>query len=95
MRVSQVEKIAPQFGEIIRATYDKVSSTGLPFAVCGLADHVKKNEYVPYHETAFLPLGVSDELVDHLLVVGVKIKRSVSPSTSEPPSASVRRVDVT
>lgn len=33
MRVSQVERIAPKFGEIIRATYDRVSSTGLPFAV--------------------------------------------------------------
>jgi hypothetical protein len=81
MRVSQVEKIAPKFGEIIRANYDKVSSTGLPFAVRGLADHVRTNEYLPYHETAFLPLGAADELVDHLLVVGVNIERPVSQST--------------
>jgi hypothetical protein len=82
MRVSQVEKIVPKFGEIIRATYDKVSSTGLPFAVRGLADHVKTNEYLPYHETAFLPLGAADGLVDHILVVGVNIKRPVLTDSS-------------
>jgi hypothetical protein len=80
MRVSQIEKIAPKFGEIIRATYDKVSSTGLPFAVRGLADHFKTNVHIPYHETAFLPLGSMDGLVDHLLAVGVNIKRPVSQS---------------
>jgi hypothetical protein len=82
MRVSQVEQMAPKFGEIIRATYDKVCSTGLPFAVRGLADHVKAIEYRPYHETAFLPLGATDGLVDHLLAVGVNIERPVSHSTS-------------
>src|SRR5450755_1252621 len=50
MRVSQVEKIAPGFGEIIRATYDKVRSAGLPFAARGLADHVKTTDFLPYHE---------------------------------------------
>lgn len=82
MRVSQVEKIVPKFGEIIRATDDKVSSTRLPFAVRGLADHVETNEYLPHHETAFLPLGVTDGLVDHILVIGVKIERPVSQSNS-------------
>jgi hypothetical protein len=81
MRVSQVEKIAPTFGEIIRATYDEVRSTGLPFAVRGLADHVKTDEHLPYHETAFLPLGAADGVVDHLLAVGVNIERPVSPAT--------------
>jgi hypothetical protein len=80
MRVSQVEEVAPKFGAIIRSTYDRVTSAGLPFAVRGLADHVEKTEYVPYHETAFLPLGVMDGLVDHLLVVGVSIEPPAPPS---------------
>src|SRR4029077_6389324 len=82
MRVSQVEKIAPKFGEVIRATYDKVCSTGLPFAVRGLADHVRTNEYIPYHETVFLPLGATDASVDHVLAVGVTIERPILQSTS-------------
>jgi len=80
MRVSQVERIAPKLGEIIRATYDRVRSTGSPFAVRGLADHVKANEYIPHHETAFLPLGAVDGVVDHILAVGVSIERPVSRS---------------
>jgi hypothetical protein len=78
MRVSQIERMAPKFGEVIRATYDKVSTTGLPFAVRGLAEHVKTDEYIPYHETVFLPLGATDKLVDHFLAVGVTIKRPIS-----------------
>ena len=78
MRVSQVEKIAPMFGQIIRATYDKIRITGLPFAARGLADHVSTDELPPHHETAFLPLGVADGLVDHLLAVGVTIQRPIS-----------------
>jgi hypothetical protein len=81
MRVSQIEKIAPTFGEIIRATYDKVSSTGLPFAARGLADHVRTGEYIPYHEAAFLPLGTADGLVDHFLAVAADIERPYSQST--------------
>ena len=84
MRVSQVEKIAPKFGEIIRATYDKLFSTGLPFAVRGLADHVKTTEHMPHHETAFLPLGAADGLVDHFLAVGVNVERPVSQPTGWP-----------
>ncbi|HXC54323.1 MAG TPA: PAS domain-containing protein [Rhizomicrobium sp.] len=81
MRVSQIEKIAPKLGETIRATYDKVSATGLPFAVRGLADHVRTNAYIPYHEAAFLPLGVTDGSVDHFLAIGVNIERPVSQPT--------------
>jgi hypothetical protein len=81
MRVSQVEEIAPRFGEVIRATYDKVRTAGLPFAARGLADHVSTTDFLPYHETAFLPLGVVDDAVDHLLVVGVNIERPVSQAT--------------
>src|ERR1700721_3489156 len=75
MRVSQVEKIVPKLGQVIRATYDRVASTGLPFAVRGLADHVRTNDYVPHHESAFLPLGATDEFVDHFLAVAVNVER--------------------
>jgi hypothetical protein len=47
----------------------------LPFAVRGLADHVRTGEYIPYHEAAFLPLGASDELVDDFLAVAANIER--------------------
>ena len=83
MRISQVEKIAPAFGETIRATYNKVSSIGLPFAARGLVDHVTTDDYVPSHETVFLPLGTTDSLVDHLLIVGVTIERARSHQLAE------------
>jgi hypothetical protein len=75
MRVSAVEKIAPKFGSILRATYDRIRSMGSPFAVRGLADHEPHDIWRPYHETAFLPLGVTDEIVDHFLAVSVNVPR--------------------
>ena len=75
MRVSQIEKEAPAFGRVLRATYEQARSTGQPFGVRGLADHKPDGPWLPYHESVFLPLGTSEEVVDHLLITGVSVER--------------------
>ena len=74
MRVTDVEKEVPFFGNILHSTYDKVRANGEPFVVRGLVDHEPSDKWLPYHETAFLPLGSAD-VVDHILIVGVSVPR--------------------
>lgn len=72
LRVSQIEAAAPELGAALRRAYEQVRSLRLPFVV-----RVRHNpdpaDSKPYYECIFLPLGVSDSTVDHLLVVGVQI----------------------
>jgi hypothetical protein len=75
IRVTQIEAHAPEFGRILRSVYEQARSTRMPFIVRGLSDHEPQNSQLPYHESAFLPLGVSDDCVDHLLIVGVQIPK--------------------
>jgi hypothetical protein len=44
-------------------------------AVRGLVDHAHHDAWLPHHESVFLPLGATDEVVDHLLIVGVNVPR--------------------
>ena len=73
IRVTQVEAAAPRLGAILRAVYDRARSTGMPFIVRGPIDHDLPGDVFLYHETAFLPLGMRDNDVDHLLIVGVQM----------------------
>jgi hypothetical protein len=73
IRVTAIEAAAPRLGAILRAAYDRARSTGMPFIMRGPIDHDLPGEVFHYHETAFLPLGVDDNNVDHLLIVGVQI----------------------
>ncbi len=73
MRVTQIEAAAPELGAILRSAYEQVRSTGAPFLVRGRVDHEPARSQFRYHESAFLPLGVSDAAVDHLLIVGVQV----------------------
>ena len=73
IRVTKVEAAAPRLGAILRAVYDRARSTGMPFVVRGPIDHDLPGDVFLYHETAFLPLGIRDNDVDHLLIVGVQM----------------------
>lgn len=73
IRLTQIEAHAPEFGLILRSAYEQVRSTGTPFIVRGRSDLGPQDTQMSYHESAFLPLGVSDATVDHLLIVGVQV----------------------
>jgi len=73
MRVTQIEAAARSLGGILRAVYDRARLSGKPFIVRGPIDHDLPGDVFLYHETAFLPLGIHDNNVDHLLIVGVQM----------------------
>ncbi|HEY0105090.1 MAG TPA: hypothetical protein VGB91_03330 [Rhizomicrobium sp.] len=73
MRLSRIETVAPELGQVLRTVYEMLRSTGTPFLLRGKADYEVIDPQHRYHETALLPLGASDAAVDHLLVVGVHV----------------------
>ena len=73
MRVSQIEATAPEFGHICRRVYEKARSTARPFAVIRRTRLESMSAGFLSHESAFLPLGESDDAVDHILIVGVQV----------------------
>jgi hypothetical protein len=73
LRITQIEAVAPELGELLRSVYEPVRSNGVPFLVRGRLDQEADDARFRFHETAFLPLGASDTAVDHLLVVGVQV----------------------
>ncbi|HEY4941129.1 MAG TPA: hypothetical protein VII56_06850 [Rhizomicrobium sp.] len=73
LRVSQIEAAVPQLGSLLRNAYEHARALGTPFIIRGRVDHEPADSKLLYHESAFLPLGVSDAEVDHLLIVGVQI----------------------
>ena len=73
MRVTQIEAAAPELGALLRGAYEQVRSTGRALLVQGRVEHESQGSLFRYHETAFLPLGISDAAVDHLLIVGVQV----------------------
>lgn len=75
IRLSQVEAISPTYGRLTRATYEHVRTTAEPYALRGwVGKDFPKSRFV-YYESIFLPLGPSDDVVDHLLIVSVYAPR--------------------
>jgi len=75
MRVTQIEAAAPELGGLLRNAYEQLRSSRTPFILRGRTEYELPDSKFLYHETAFLPLGASDETVDHLLIVGVQIPK--------------------
>jgi hypothetical protein len=75
IRVSQIEAVLPQLGATLRGVYDSARTTAAPFVVRGRLLLDTFDSGPSYHETAFLPLGESDDAVDHLLLVGVNLPK--------------------
>jgi len=73
MRLTQIEAVAPEFGELLRVAYELSRSTGAPFLLRGEAPYEPIDSQHRFHESAFLPLGAGDAAVDHLLIVGVQV----------------------
>ena len=73
MRLSQIEATAPEFGRVCRRVYERARSTGIPFAVTRRTALESVPPGFLTHESAFMPLGESDDAVDQILIVGVQI----------------------
>ena len=75
MRSSDIERIAPEHGAMMRALYEHVRNTGLPLAFRGWVGRDVRDSLFVYHESAFLPLGEDGATVDHILVVSIYVPK--------------------
>lgn len=76
MRNSDIERIAPQHGTLMRVLYEHVRNTGEPLAFRGWVGREVKDALFVYHESAFLPLGEQADAVDHILVVSIYVPKA-------------------
>ena len=76
MRNSDIERIAPEHGAMMRTLYEHVRNTGEPLAFRGWVGREVKDALFVYHESAFLPLGEEVDTVDHILVVSIYVPKA-------------------
>ena len=74
-RWSDTDKLSPGYHAAIKSTYDRVVRKGEPVAMRGWIERGGKNSGLVYSEYLFLPLGESDQTVDHILVFAVYVPR--------------------
>jgi hypothetical protein len=75
MRLSQIAAKHPKFAEGLKLFYDGVRMGRMPFAYRGWIGRDMPDTRFSYHECAFFPLGPAEDVVDHILVVGVYVSR--------------------
>jgi hypothetical protein len=79
MRLSEVGLTHPRFAEGMKIFYDGARMGRDPFGYRGWIGRDMPDPNYSYHEIAYLPLGPSDEVVDHVLVAGVYVSRGEFP----------------
>ncbi|MGC9952764.1 MAG: PAS domain-containing protein [Rhizomicrobium sp.] len=72
-RISEIAVTAPWFGQIAANTYEYVRRSGEPLAMRGGVGREFPEAKFVYNENVFLPLGASDDAVDHLLIVSTNV----------------------
>jgi hypothetical protein len=77
-RISDISVTAPWFGQIAASTYDYVRRSGEPLAMRGRVGREFPEAKFVYNESVFLPLGPSDDAVDHLLIVSTNVFNAFS-----------------
>lgn len=75
MKLSEVAREYPKFAEGKKIFFDGVRMGRDPFGYRGWIGKDMPDTRYSYHEMALLPLGSSDDIVDHILVAGVYVLR--------------------
>jgi hypothetical protein len=87
-RVSEIALAAPWFGNIAAFTYDYVRRSGEPLALRGGVGREFPEAKFVYNENVLLPLGASDDAVDHLLIVSTNVFNAFSKNAASRPARS-------
>jgi hypothetical protein len=75
-RLSTLEERATGLGNMLRGLYEHVRVTAEPLAVRGWIGREVKDARFVYFESAFLPLGDDDKIVDHIACVSVYVPKA-------------------
>ena len=71
-----------QAGPSVFAGYQYIQRTGIPFALRGWAGKDYTAANFQYCESVALPLGDSDDKVDHMVIFSAYVPRTIKPQTS-------------
>lgn len=77
-RISEIAVTAPWFRQIATNVYEHVRRSGEPLAMRGGIGREFPQAKFVYNESVFLPLGASDDAVDHLLIVSTNVFNAFS-----------------
>ena len=77
-RISEISVTAPWFSHIATNVYEHVRRIGEPLAMRGRIGREFPQAKFVYHESVFLPLGASEDAVDHLLIVSTNVFNAFS-----------------
>jgi hypothetical protein len=77
MHLSEVGLKHPKFAEGLRLLYGAVRMGRYAYGYRGWIGRDMPDTKYSFHELVMLPLGPSDELVDHIMVGGVYVMRGV------------------
>lgn len=75
MKLSEVAREFPKFAAGQKLFFDGIRMGRDPFGYRGWIGKDMPDTRYSYHELALLPLGPSDDLVDHILVAGLYVLR--------------------
>jgi hypothetical protein len=76
-RLSEIEEESASFHLFVRPVLSHVVSRRSPLALRGKIGHDARRTHFTHHENALLPLGPSDDKVDHVLVFSNYERRAV------------------
>ena len=85
-RISEISVTAPWFTQIATITYDYVRRSGEPLALRGGIGREFPEAKFVYNENVFLPLGASNDAVDHLLIVSTNVFNAFSKNAASRPA---------
>ncbi|HWA90144.1 MAG TPA: PAS domain-containing protein [Rhizomicrobium sp.] len=74
-RLSDLARRRPKFAQGLKIFYDGARTGRAPFGYRGWIGRDMPDTRYSYHEIVFLPLGPSDDAVDHILIAGVYVLR--------------------
>jgi len=72
LRISQIDAMSPGYGSALMRAYRSVYKKREPLALRGWIERPGSgNSKITFHESVMLPLGATDDEVDHLIVGSV------------------------
>ena len=74
--LSEVTALAPAFGSVLKRSVDIVVRKRIPIAYRGAIGRDVGNARFVWIETMFLPLGQTDDAVDHVMTASVYVPRN-------------------
>lgn len=75
LRVSEVDKVSPGYGTVLKGLYDRAVRKRDAFALRGWMERGDTGKKYIYSESVFMPMGPDETTIDHVLTFSVYVPR--------------------